>query len=120
MAETDQEFPWLSQATVQQWLKVDSSADAQKVARIQVCRKAAARWVEDQRRDLIDHTVPTSPVFPENPRLVMAGVLAAARLYARVDSPNGVVAFDELGAGAILSKDPDVARYLGRAKFRVG
>ena len=101
------------------WLKIlTATPDKQNVA--ETCRLAAADWVESQRPDLIDWTVPLVPVFVASPRIVMAGILATARLFARVDSPNGVVAFDELGAGSILSKDPDVARYLGRTKWMVG
>lgn len=58
--------------------------------------------------------------FAATDRVVMAGLLATARLFARTDSPNGVVAFDETTAGSLLARDPDVARQLGRAKWRVG
>jgi hypothetical protein len=129
-------YPWLPLEKVTSWLKLpspdvfndsgggpgyqgpryDEKSDQAKVARADIVRQAAAEWVQDQRGDLVDE----DGAFQATPRVVIAGLLSAARLYARVDSPNGVVAFDELGAGSILSKDPDVARYLGRGKFRVG
>lgn len=60
----------------------------------------------------------TTPAVP--PRILSAAQLAVARLYARRDSPNGVVAFQELGAGALLARDPDIRRLLGRSKLVVG
>lgn len=110
---------WLDASDVATWLKV-TSPTAEQWTRIELCTDAAAGWVERQRPDLWDRTDPDYPVFVSDSRTVMAAILSAARLYARVDSPNGVVAFDELGAGSILSKDPDVARLLGRPRARVG
>lgn len=115
---TDVDHLWLNPDDMLEWLKLKPGAAKTGVA--ELCRKAAAAWIEDQRRDLWDNTDPEAPVFHANDRLVMAGMLAAARLYARSDSPNGVVAFDELGAGSILSRDPDVMRLVGRARPRVG
>lgn len=117
--EEDVSWTWLDSVDVATWLKLDIS-DSGKMARVELATAAAASWVEKQRPDLVDRTVPGATEFKPSSRVVMAAILAAARLYARADSPNGVVAFDELGAGSILSKDPDVARMLGRAKWAVG
>ncbi|GEP40608.1 hypothetical protein NPS01_42710 [Nocardioides psychrotolerans] len=107
-------YPWLAPQTVLAWLKVDP-ANTQRVTLVEVCRMGAASWIEDQRKDLV-----VAGVFVAKDRVVMAGLLATARLFARTDSPNGVVSFDELGTGSILSKDPDVMRQLGRSNFKVG
>lgn len=115
MPDPAEAYPWLPSASVLAWLKVE--ADGPKAALAEVCRKGAADWIEDQRPDLVttDATIPEAPVvtFEATDRVVMAGLLATARLFARADSPNGVVAFAELGAGSILSRDPDVMRQLG-------
>lgn len=118
MTDPDPEaYPWLPSASVLAWLKIDED-NADKVAVAELCRKAAADWIEDQRPDLVATSTDDPPVvtFEATDRTVMAGLLSAARLFARVDSPNGVVAFAELGVGSILSSDPDVKRYLGRNK----
>lgn len=65
-------------------------------------------------------TVSTLELAAVSDRILSAAQLAVARLYARKDSPNGVVAFDELQAGALLARDPDIRRLLGRAKLVVG
>lgn len=120
-------YPWLPSATVLAWLKLKdgNTGYADRVVLAEVCRKAAADWVEDQRPDLFVVTTEDDEeteedeevrTFTPGDRVVMAGILATARLYARSDSPNGVVAFNELGVGSILSNDPDVKRQLGRNK----
>lgn len=111
-------YPWLPSATVLAWLKV-SAGNTARADLVEVCRKGAASWIEDQRPDLVLVT-DDDITFEATDRVVMAGLLATARLFARSDSPNGVVAFDELGAGSILAKDPDVMRQLGRGKYQVG
>lgn len=123
MSEPDPEaevYPWLPSETVVAWLKVGAGNTA-KLDLVEVCRKAAADWIEDQRPDLLVVTEgegddEDTTTFEATDRIVMAGLLATARILARSDSPNGVVAFAELGAGSILSTDPDVKRYLGRNK----
>jgi len=123
MTDPDPEaYPWLPLPTVLAWLKLESTT-VEKVDLADVCRRGAADWIEGQRPDLAtitgegDDAVRT---FAATDRVVMAGLLATARLFARTDSPNGVVAFDETTAGSLLARDPDVARQLGRAKWRVG
>lgn len=120
--EPDATYPWLPSTTVKAWLKV-SEGNNEKAALVEVCRKGAASWIEDQRPDLRvtagegEEAVTT---FAATDRVVMAGLLATARLAQRIDSPNGVVSFEELGAGSILAKDPDIMRQLGRARPAVG
>lgn len=113
MSETPPEdglYPWLPSVKVLAWVKVDNDSD--KAANVEVCRQGTADWIEAQRRDLFI-TVDDVTTFEPTPRIVSAGLLAVARLVARIDSPNGVVSFEELGAGSILSTDPDVRRLLG-------
>lgn len=109
----DDTYGWLNPALVNKWLKA-KSPEADKAAVIEQCRLAAADWIEDQRRDLISTEVADLGEFKATPRIVQAGLLSVSRLVARMDSPNGVVAFAELGAGSILARDPDVIRMLGR------
>lgn len=103
-----EQHEWLSSADVFAWLKLDPET-SDKAAQIELCRLGAADWVEDQRRDLFDD----DGIFVATPRIVSGALLSVARIVARIDSPNGVVSFDELGAGSILTRDPDVRRLLG-------
>lgn len=110
-------FPWLPSARVLRWLNLTTSDD--RAALAEDCRRAAADWCETQRPDLVD----TAGVFVAPERVVQAGVMAAARLFARVGSPTGLVSYAELGAAEILRLDPDVTRLLGtgvNAPPRVG
>lgn len=116
VAPEDEFYPWLPLATVLAWLKV-KPADTPKIALVRIARDGAADWVEDQRPDLLVAVDPLADpivyVFTATDRVIMGALLATARLVARIDSPNGVVAFAELGAGSILSRDPDVMRQIG-------
>lgn len=107
---------WAADQDVLSWLKLSSTASSEKLQAVEACLEAAAEWISEQRPDLMD----PNGSFQPTARMFMALKLVVARLYARMDSPNGVVSFNELGAGSILSNDPDVARLLGRAKWRVG
>lgn len=106
--------PWLPVETVVAWLKVKAD-NAEKVALVELCRSAAADWIEDQRPDLFVTVVGVDPdpdvtTFEATGRIVMAGLLACQRLF-------GVgVAFQELGAGSFLKDDAEVKAYLGRNK----
>jgi hypothetical protein len=111
-------FPWLPLAAAMAWLKI---ADGDpRTAVIDDCRKAACDWIEDQRKDLyvvtLDEDDEEVVTFAATWRQRQAGKLATARLVARADSPNGVVAFQELGAGSLLAQDPDVRRLVGRPR----
>lgn len=100
-------------AGVLSWLKVD--ADSPQARVVERCRLAAAQYVEDVRRDLFDDQAP--PVFQPTDRVILAGMLATARLVDRVGTASGV-AFSELGgAGLILRYDPDVDRLLEIGPF---
>lgn len=46
------------------------------------------------------------------PRFVQGGIMLAARLYRRRNSPAGVEAFGELGGVYVQRNDPDVALML--------
>lgn len=109
MAEPDVSHTWLPTALVLSWLKKDETSDV-----IEQCRLAAAEWIEDQRPDL--RATFTANSGPKLARMRQAGLLAVARLVSRMDTPNGVIAFAELGAGSLLSTDPDVKRMVGRRR----
>ena len=110
-------FPWLPLTKVlTRMRKVEADPMASV---IDDCRKAACEWVESRRKDLLV-TVNGVTTFQATWRVKEAAQLATARLVARIDSPNGVVAFAELGAGSILSNDPDVKRMVGHPPLAVG
>jgi hypothetical protein len=124
-APEPQPYPWLPIARVLAWLRI-SDGDARQDA-IEECRRGACCWIEDQRKDLwievpVEDSDPveTVLVFQATDRHVSAGLLATARLFARMDSPSGVVAFETLGAGSVLQNDPDVRRLIGRPKAVFG
>jgi hypothetical protein len=108
-------FPWLPLAAALEWLQIDPS-NTDKAAVVEDVRLGACEWIEDQRPDLRD----AEGVFQARYRTKVAARLAVARLVARMDSPFGFVAFQELGAASILSTDPDVRRLVGRPRPRVG
>lgn len=115
---------WLPAATVQAWLQVDAG-DAARVGVVETCRNAAASWCEEQRPDLFadvvttnpDGTTTTTPAPAPSDSVVMAGVLASARLYARRSSPAGLASYGEFGAAEVLRLDPDVSRLLGVGRY---
>lgn len=87
----------------------------------ELCRRAAARYCERQRPDLFPTvTVPDTGElvqgFAGDDDTIMAGLILAARLYARRSSPAGLASFGELGAAEVLRLDPDVGRLLGTGR----
>jgi hypothetical protein len=120
-APEPQPFAWLPVERVLRWLQVDAGSEQADV--VEDCRQAAADYCERQRGDLVvieyDEVtgLPTSYVFMETESIVQAGVLAAARLYARRSSPAGLASYAEFGAAEVLRLDPDVARLLGVGRY---
>lgn len=120
MSETPTEpapelHPWLPQAAVLSWLQLDAGDTLAAVA--EWCRKAAAAYCERQRADLVVVDVAAgTATFTATDDVVMAGLIAAARLYARRSTPTGLASFGEFGASDILRLDPDVARLLGTGR----
>lgn len=123
MTETPQPLPhpWLPTDANLEWLQLDPSSPLVSVA--EWCRRAAAKHCERQRRDLVD-AAGTFAVDPDaDADIVLAGLIASARLYARRVTPAGLASFGEFGAAAVLRLDPDVARLLGTGRYaapRVG
>jgi hypothetical protein len=110
-------FPWLPIEKVLPWVKLDP--ESAKVQILEDVRLGACEWIEDQRPDrrTTEEAVTT---FDAGYRLKVAARLAISRLWARMDSPFGFVAFQELGAASILATDPDVKKLVGRPRPRVG
>lgn len=104
-------YPWLPRDRVRRWLKALEGVNDYEIDDVRV---AAADWVEHQRKDLfVDAEDPEDPpVYTPTPAIVQAGVLAAARLWARKSSPAGLAEFAEFGAAGVLRTDPDVTRLL--------
>lgn len=85
----------------------------------ELCRRAAARYCERQRPDLFPKTTVDGvevQTFAGDDDTIMAGLILAARLYARRSSPAGLASFGELGAAEVLRLDPDVGRLLGTGR----
>ena len=77
-------FAWLPVERVQRWLQLDESSDQAQLDVVEDCRRAAASYCEDARRDLIVVELdpvtglPVSATFTATERIVQAAVLAAA------------------------------------------
>lgn len=112
-------YPWLSVERTLAWLQV--RADDTELAPVaEDCRAAAGDYCEAQRPDLF---AADGVTFNATPKVALAGILAAARLYARRSTPTGLASFGEFGASDILRLDPDVGRLLGTGRYappRVG
>lgn len=113
---------WLPLSSCLTWLKVASGTD--KADQVELARRAAGEWVEDQRPDLETEADPEAdpPVeyeFAAGHRIVQAGILSTARLFTRESSPSGLVSYGEFAA-SVLRDDPDVRALLGRPRPRVG
>lgn len=114
-------YPWLTTEAVLAQIGQGAAADTAGVERN---RAAAAQFCEDNRQDLfVWASSEADPlvlvrVFAPTARVVMAGALAAARLYARKGSPTGTstAAYGEY-ATQVLSYDPDVERMLGIGRY---
>jgi hypothetical protein len=119
MPLTETGSTWLPLASCLTWLKI--TAGSAQADQLELARRAAGEWVEDQRPDLyVDGAEPEDPaVFTPGPRVVQAGILSAARLYSREGSPSGLIEYGEFAA-SVLRSDPDVRSLLGRPRPRVG
>ncbi len=110
MTTPEDPYPWLPLDVVIEWIGSQAAANSPAIDR---ARLGAAAYVEANRRDLF----PRGAVTTEAPSdVVMAGCLAAARLYARKGSPAGLAAYAEF-ATAVLSRDADVERMLGIGRY---
>jgi hypothetical protein len=119
MPLTETGSTWLPLSSCLTWLKV--AADTDKADQVELARRAAGEWVEDQRPDLwVTDPLEVDPdEFTPGARHVQAGILATARLFTREGSPSGLVSYGDFAA-SVLRSDPDVATLLGRPRPRVG
>lgn len=109
-------YPWLPSAQVLTWLQISSASELSDLA--ELCRQAGAAYCQRQRPDLVTVDPDTGvETFAASPEVVQAGLLSAARLYARRSTPTGLASFGEFGASDILRLDPDVARLLGTGRY---
>lgn len=110
--------PWLAPAAVLAWLQLDDAGALAETA--ELCRRAAARYCERQRPGLwtttTDELGTVTRTYDADADVVMAGMIGAARLYARRSTPTGLASFGEFGASDILRLDPDVTRLLGTGR----
>lgn len=114
-------YPWLPLPEVLAWLQVDAADELAAV--VDRVRKSAADYCEGQRPDLVVDVLDVDGVtvigqsFTATDKVVQAGILAAARLYARRSSPAGLASYGEFGAAEVLRLDPDVSRLLGVGRY---
>lgn len=113
MTEEGPGYEWLDAGLLAEYVRQDTGTPTRPSV-LEAARAAAAQWCQDQRPDLL-----SSDGFTPTPRVIQAGLLLAARLSARGDSPTGVVGFAELGA-AIIRRDPDIVQMIGRPTPKVG
>lgn len=116
MPLTETGSTWLPLVDCLTWLKI--TAGTTQADQVELARRAAGEWVEDQRPDLLGGT-DEEPTFTAGARVVQAGLLSTARLYTRQGSPSGLVEYGEFAA-SVLRSDPDVRAMLGRPRPRVG
>lgn len=133
-ADTAPPFAWLEPASVVRWLQLpadlaDPASTDERAALVEEVRQAAADYCESQRPDLAgqtlaeDGTTVTAAWWAaEDPTKVparyrQAGLLSAARLWARRSSPAGLASYGEFGAAEVLRLDPDVSRLLGVGRY---
>lgn len=112
-------FAWLDPTRALAWCKVDRDAGV-NADNVELARQAAADWIEDQRPDL-KVTDPEAEGYPfaATPRIVMAGLIATARLKERAGTPAGLVNYGEF-TGSVLRNDPDVRQMLGHPRPVLG
>jgi len=109
-------YPWLPAADVLDWLQISGTSELTGVA--ELARRAAGDYCQRMRPDLVViDPVTLVGTFQATPAIVQAGLLCAARLYARRSTPTGLASFGEFGATDILRLDPDVARLLGTGRY---
>lgn len=105
---------WLPLDRCLSWVKV--APETAQADDVELARRAAAAWCESKRPDLTFSDAPEAdPVvvtFHADDQVVLAGVLATARLVSRKGSPSGLVAYTEFAA-SVLRIDPDVTQLLG-------
>lgn len=121
MTETPPETPppphaWLPVEDTLTWLQLEPESPLARVA--EWCRQASADYCWRQRRDAFTRTgelvgVELPGTIVTTADVVMAGMIGAARLYARRSTPAGLASFGEFGASEVMRLDPDVARLLG-------
>jgi hypothetical protein len=112
MTTPEDPYPWLPLDDVVAWVAGSAPGVNPNETQIEWARLAAAGYCEDNRRDLVDE----AGDFVPTPRVVMAGKLLAANVYARKGSPSGLATFAEF-ATAVLSYDPHVERLLGIGRY---
>lgn len=101
-------------------LPADQPADSPQWRRADRARKAAARWVEDRRPELVTVVITaedTTVTFDASPSLIEGACLYAARLYARQGSPTGLASYGEFGPAAVGRVDPDIERLCGIGRY---
>jgi hypothetical protein len=103
---------WLLLADVKRQLAIDQS-DTTDDALIQACIDAAEPEVERARPDAV--TPPSESNYPD---VYRGGVMLAARLVRRRNSPAGIESFGE-SVTYVAAYDPDLDRFMRRGRYRL-
>lgn len=104
-------------ADVKIQLAIDGT-DVTDDALIQPCIDATEPEVCRARPDAWDDTV-TPPITPHDyPDAYRGGVMLAARLVRRRNSPAGIESFGE-SVTYVASYDPDLDRFMRRGRYRM-
>ena len=112
--DQDATYPWLTLDDVAAWLKAENETEGAQRDAITWSRDAAADYCQRRRPDL--WATPEDGgdrVYAATHPVRMAGLIGAARLYARWGNAAGLTAYAEMGS-ALLQLDPDVTLLLGR------
>jgi len=104
---------WLALADVKQQLAIDG-VDTDDDVLIQACIDAAEPEVTRARPDAWTET--TTPA--DLPDAYRGGVMLAARLVRRRNSPAGIESFGE-SITYVAAYDPDLDRFMRRGRYRL-
>lgn len=113
--EAPEPYSWLPAERVRRWLQLEGVATDPLEQVAEDCRRAAADYCQSMRPDLVVLGDPAT--FLATDKVVQAGVIVAARLYARRTSPAGLASYGEFGAAEVLRMDPDAERLLGVGRW---
>lgn len=96
--------PIITTAEVAEHLQLPGAPDTSLGCVVDAINALLPQWVEPDRLD--------------SPAIAHGGVMLAARVYRRRNSPAGVESLGELGPVYVSRNDPDLAMMLGLANYR--
>lgn len=100
-------LPAVSTDAVKEYLKLQTTDDAELVPVVAAVNDLLVSWFGEHNNET-----------PWPDRFVTGGVMLAARIYRRRNSPAGVESFGEMGPVYIQRNDPDLALLLGLGAYK--